>query len=100
MQVGALLAGSLKDGIQQALERLLEHLYPHHPHFPATVTAGKLGRVRILVERLLETQDRRMPVTAQDRKELQNYADPLGLTQTTESRAILQDKSLNDLAGC
>ena len=97
MQVGALLAGSLKDGIQQALERLLEHLYPHHPHFPATVTAGKLGRVRILVERLLETQDRRMPVTAQDRKELQNYADPLGLTQTTESRAILQDKSLNDL---
>ena len=97
LQVGALLAGSLKDGMQQTLERLLEHLYPHHPHFPATVTAGKLGRVRILLERLLETQDRRMPVTAQDRKELQNYADPLGLTQTTESRAILQDKSLNDL---
>ena len=97
MQVGAILAGSLKDGMRQALERLLEHLYPHHPRFPATVTIGKLDRVRVLLERLLETQDRRMPVTAQDRKELQNYADPLGLTQTTESRTILQDRNLNDL---
>ncbi|MFC1610310.1 hypothetical protein ACFL6C_05080 [Myxococcota bacterium] len=97
VRLGPSLAGSLADGMDQAIKRLIEQRFPNHPRFPTTVTAAKLNRVNQLVERVLEAPDHRMPVTAQDRKELQSYSDPLGLTTTTESAAILEERVLNEM---
>jgi len=97
LQIGALLAGSLQNGMEQMIERLLDHRYPHHPQFKAQVTIGRLDRVRVLMERLIESVDRRIPVAVGDRKELQNYADPLGLTTTTEDRVVLDERHLTDI---
>jgi hypothetical protein len=97
LKIPGLLAGSMQEGMQQVIGRLLEHRFPHHPQFGAPLTTGKLQRVRTLIERLIEQPDRQMNVDASDRKDLQHIADPLGLTHTTESRTILEERALNDL---
>ena len=94
LKITAILAGTLAHGMTQVVHRVLEHRYPHHPKFGATVTAGKLDRVRVLVERLLETTNRTMPITAADRKELRSYGDPLGVTQTSEASVVLNESPL------
>ena len=97
LTIGALLAGSLKDGLQQVVERLLEHRFPHHPRFGAQLTSGKLSRIQELLERIVESPDHRIAVSAADRKDLQHFADPLGVTVTTESRSILVEQPLSNL---
>ena len=97
LRIGPLLAGSLEDGMVQVIERILEKRYPHHPQFEFKVTNGKLEHVRVLLERLLESPDRRLPVTSLDRKELHGIADALGLTDTTEVRCNLKEQVFNDL---
>ena len=94
LKINALLAGTLAQGLTQTVGRVMEHHYPHHPKFGATVTVGKLDRVRVLVERLLETQDHRMAITAADKKELRNFGDPLGITQTAEAHVLLNEAPL------
>ena len=97
LPIAGLLAGTLKQGLESTVQRLLEHRYPQHPDFRSTVTNGKLDRVNTLITRVLEAPDRRMPVTAQDRKELQHFSDPLGLTHTTDGASLLQEQTFVDL---
>ncbi len=97
LRISALLAGTLAQGLTQIVGRVMEHRYPHHPKFGATVTVGKLDRVRVLVERLLETPDHRMAITAADKKDLRNFGDPLGITQTAEAHVLLNDTPLKNI---
>ena len=97
LQIGGLLAGSMSQGFEQLVHRVLEHRFPHHPRFGGDVTVHKLDRIRQLVERLIERSDKRMAVEAQDRKELQAFSDPLGLTQTTEAATLLHEQTFQDL---
>lgn len=88
-QVPSLLAGTLADGMTQALNRLHEKRYPHHPRFLNTVTANKLKAVQATLQRLIESKDRSCFCSGQEHKHMIQISDPLGLTQTTEQKVLL-----------
>ena len=91
------LVGKMTDGLKQVVEQLMGHRYPSHPKFGATVTDGKLEKVRVLLEKLIESPERRITVPPPEGKDLQNYADPLGLTSSREGVINLLTRPLDDL---
>jgi hypothetical protein len=56
-----------------------------------------MERVRGLIERLLDTRDRRMTVERSERADLRAYSDPLGLTDTGDVATVLRDRPLQEL---
>jgi hypothetical protein len=92
-----LMASSFRTGLLQLVSRLLEHRYPHHRAFEGQVTIGKLEKVRQHLEKLLETQDRRMPISAMEHKELRGYAEPLELVVLSETVVELKASRINDI---
>ena len=97
MQVRPPMAGTMREGMEQVVDEILLHRYPHHPKFKATVTPGKLDRVRLLLERLVEEAERRTTLTSKDGADLKSYTDPQGLTSTKEGVANLLERPLSDL---
>lgn len=90
MKAQPLLVGTLRDGLDQLAERLLEHRWPHHPRFGAALTPGKLEKVRALIERVVNAPDQRLQQVARDEIELlKDFASPLGLVQLGETSAHL-----------
>jgi hypothetical protein len=79
---GATLSGGLEDLALQ----LLNARYPKHPHFQATPSPQKLGRVRELLEKLLEWTSDLMPLDKQERDDLQRVAEPLYLCRVYEQQ--------------
>jgi hypothetical protein len=67
-------------------EQILEHRFPHHPHFQAKLTPRKAGELASLLEKLYEDSDVRMlEVSRDERKLLADIAAPLGLCKVLES---------------
>ena len=101
LEVGAssrpLLAGSFRDGLAQLAERLLESTYPHHPRFQKPVTRGKLEKVKLLVEKLIDAPDQRLGMDRDELDMLQSYASPLGLVQLAETSAHLDASRLREI---
>ncbi|MDY0058882.1 MAG: hypothetical protein RBU45_03650 [Myxococcota bacterium] len=97
LEIRSVLAGNLRDGLKQIVDVVLSKRYPHHPRFDGPVTSSRLERIRTLLERLLETRDRRMNVEKNERNELRAYADPLGLTDTGDVATVLRDRPLQEL---
>ena len=97
LEIRSVLAGTLRDGLRQIVDAVLSKLYPHHPRFDGPVNASRMARVHGLLERLLETRDRRMNVERAERNDLKAYADPLGLTDTSEVATVLRDRPLQEL---
>jgi hypothetical protein len=56
-----------------------------------------MERVRVLLERLLDTRDRRMNVERGEKNDLKAYSDPLGLTDTGDVATVLRDRPLQEL---
>lgn len=94
-----LLAAGFSEALQQLAERLLEHRYPHHPRFSSStkVTAGKLDRVRALVETLIDSPDQKMAVSKPEFEELRDLAAPLGLVDLAESMVFLGKRRLLEI---
>lgn len=97
LEIRAVLAGTLKDGLKQVVDALLSKRYPHHPRFDGPVTPTRLERVLKLVEKLLDEPERRMSVDRAERSELRAYADPLGITETGDVTVLLRDRPFKDL---
>jgi hypothetical protein len=97
LDIRSVLAGTLADGRKQVVDAVLSKRYPHHPHFDGPVTGSRLERVLALLDRLLDSRDRRMAVERGERSDLQAYADPLGLTETGDVVTVLRDRPLQDL---
>ncbi|MFH1464666.1 MAG: hypothetical protein ABIO70_09795 [Pseudomonadota bacterium] len=97
LEVRYVLAGTLKDGFKQVVDAVLTKRYPHHPRFDGPVTATRMGRVHEILERLLETRERRKNVERGERNDLRAYADPLALTETSDVATVLRDPTLQEL---
>jgi hypothetical protein len=97
LEIRGVLAGNMRDGLKQIVDAVLSKRYPHHPRFDGTVTPSKLERVRGLLERLLDTRDRRMNVEKSEKSDLKGYSDPLGLTDTSDVATVLRDRPLQEL---
>lgn len=97
LEIRTLLVGSMREGLSQIIETVLSKRYPHHPRFDGPVSPSRMERIRILLDRLLDTRDHRMIIDNADRSDLKKYTDPLGLTATGDSTTILQDRPLEEL---
>ena len=97
LEIRSVLAGTLKDGLRQVVDAVLSKRYPHHPRFDGPVSASRMERVHGILERLLDTRDRRMNVEKGERNDLKAYADPLGLTDTGDVATVLRDRPLQEL---
>lgn len=91
------LAGTMKEGFRQVVDTLLSKKYPHHPRFDGPVSASRMERIRDLTEKLLDERDRRMNVERGERADLKAYADPLGITQTGDVVALLQERPFQEI---
>jgi hypothetical protein len=88
----------MKDGFGQVVDRLLEHKYPHHPRFgEKAVTLARLEKVRGHVERLLGEPDRRMDLGKTEADEVRAVADPLGITETSDTRVLWVERPFSEL---
>jgi hypothetical protein len=56
-----------------------------------------MERIRDLAEKLLDERDRRMNVERGERTDLKAYADPLGITQTGDVVALLQERPFQEI---
>lgn len=97
LEIRAVLAGSMRDGLKQIVDAVLSKRYPHHPRFDGPVNPSRMERVRVLLDRLLDTRDRRMSIEKSERNDLKAYADPLGLTDTSEVAVVLRERPLQEL---
>jgi hypothetical protein len=97
LEIRSVLAGNMKDGMRQIADAVLSKRYPHHPRFDGPVSASRMERIRVLLDRLLDTRDRRMNVERSERSDLKAYADPLGLTDTGDVATVLRDRPLQEL---
>lgn len=97
LEIRSVLAGTLKDGVRQIVDAVLSKRYPHHPRFDGPVNPSRMERVRGLLDRLLDTRDRRMNVERAERTDLKAYTDPLGLTDTGDVATVLRDRPLQEL---
>lgn len=97
LEIRAVLAGTMRDGMAQVVDAILSKRYPHHPRFDGQVTASRMERVHALLERLLETRDHRMNVEKGERNDLRSFGDPLGLTETGDVATVLRDRPLQEL---
>lgn len=97
LEIRNLLAGNLRDGFKQIVDAVLSKRHPHHPRFDGPVNASRMERIRGLLERLLDTRDRRMAVEKGERSDLKAYADPLGLTDTGDVATLLHERPLLEL---
>lgn len=97
LEIRSVLAGTMQDGLRQIVDAVLSKRYPHHPRFDGPVNASRMERIRGLVERLLDTRDRRMNVEKGERNDLKAYADPLGLSDTGDVATVLRDRPLQEL---
>lgn len=97
LEIRSVLAGNMRDGLRQIVDAILSKRYPHHPRFDGPVNASRMERVRGLLERLLDTRDRRMNVERGEKNDLKAYSDPLGLTDTGDVATVLRDRPLQEL---
>lgn len=97
LDIRAVLAGTMKDGIRQVIDTMLSKKYPHHPRFDGPVSATRMERVGALVDKLLDERDRRMNVERGERNELRAYADPLGITETGDVAVMLRERPFQDI---
>jgi hypothetical protein len=97
LEIRNVLAGNLQDGLKQIVDAVLQKRYPHHPRFDGPVNASRMERVHALLDRLLDTRERRLNVEKSERADLRAYADPLGLTDTGETATVLRDRFLQGL---
>ena len=97
LEIRSVLAGTLKDGIEQVVDAVLSKRYPHHPRFDGPVSPSRMERVFGLLERLLDTRDHRLTVEKGERNDLRAYADPLGITDTGDVATVLRDRPLQEL---
>jgi len=97
LEIRAVLAGTMKDGFRQVVDTLLSKRYPHHPHFDGTVSATRMEKISVLVERLLDEPDRRMNVDKGERNDLRAYADPLGITETGDLAVHWRERPFQDV---
>lgn len=97
LDIRAVLAGTMKDGIRQVIDTMLSKKYPHHPRFDGTVSATRMEKVGALVEKLLDEKDRRMNVERGERNDLRAYADPLGITETGDVAVLLRERPFQDI---
>jgi len=97
LEIRSVLAGNMGDGFKQIVDAVLSKRYPHHPRFDGPVNASRMERVRGLLDRLLDTRDRRMNVERNERSDLKAYSDPLGLTDTGDVVTVLRDRPLQEL---
>ena len=51
LDIRAVLAGTMKDGIRQVIDTMLSKKYPHHPRFDGPVSVTRMERVGALVDR-------------------------------------------------
>jgi hypothetical protein len=56
-----------------------------------------MERVGALVEKLLDERDRRMPIERGERNDLRAYADPLGITETSDVAVLLNERPFNEI---
>jgi hypothetical protein len=56
-----------------------------------------MERVGALVEKLLDERDRRMPIEKGERNDLRAYADPLGITETSDVAVLLNERPFNEI---
>ena len=92
------IAATMRDGFEQVVETILHKRYPHHPRFDGgQLTAGRMEKVYALVYRLLDQPERRMSIDRAEQKELRGWADPLGITETSESATVLREPPFRDL---
>jgi hypothetical protein len=96
LEIRSVLAGNMRDGLKQIVDAVLSKRYPHHPRFDGPVNASRMERVRGLLERLLDTRDRRMNVEKSEKSDLKAYSDPLGLTETGDV-TVLRDRYFQEL---
>lgn len=97
LDIRAVLAGTMKDGFRQVIDTVLSKRYPHHPRFDGPVSVTRMERIGALVEKLLEERDHRMSAERNDRNDLRAYADPLGITETTDVAVVLRERPFQDL---
>jgi hypothetical protein len=97
LEIRHVLAGTLLDGFRQIRDAILSKRYPHHPRFDGPVTPSRMERVLGLLERLLDTPDRRMNVDKTEKNDLRAYADQLGLTDTGDVVTLLRERPLQDI---
>jgi len=97
LDIRTLLAGTMKDGFRQVIDTLLSKKYPHHPRFDGPVSATRMEKVAVLVEKLLDEGDRRMSVERGERNDLRAYADPLGITDTGDVAVLLRERPFQDV---
>ncbi|MFC4313008.1 hypothetical protein ACFPN2_28250 [Steroidobacter flavus] len=97
LDIRPLLAGTMKDGFKQVIDMMLSKKYPHHPHFDGPVSATRMDSLNRLLHKLLDTSERRMSIEKSERTELRAYADPLGITDTTDLAVQLLDRPFRDL---
>ena len=93
----ALLAGSLKEGFKQVVDRLLEHRFPHHPRFETTITQGKLTKVADMVQAMVEADQQRIALDNARRKDLKQIGVPLGIAYAPEGAGLLKDGVLKEI---
>lgn len=77
---------NLMEGAEDLAEQLLVARYPRHPHFHAPPSAGRLDRVRVFLEALLEEPTGMLPADKQEREELRRVAEPLKLCRVFEAQ--------------
>lgn len=97
LEIRGVLAGTLAEGLRQIVDAVLSKRYPHHPRFDGPVNASRMERIHGLLERLLDSRDRRMNVEKGERNDLKAYADPLGLTETGDVATVLRERPLQEL---
>ena len=97
LDIRAVLAGTMKDGFRQVVDTMLSKKYPHHPHFDGTVSATRMEKVSVLVEKLLDERERRMNVERGERNDLRAYADPLGITETGDIAVLLRERPFQEI---
>lgn len=97
LEIPPLLAGTMQDGFKQIVEIILSKKYPHHPRFDGPVSATRMEKISGLVEKLLDESSRRMSVEKSERNELRAYADPLGITETSDVAVLLRERPFLDI---
>jgi hypothetical protein len=97
LEIRSVMAGNMRDGMRQVVDAILSKRYPHHPRFDGPVNASRMERIRGLLDRLLDTRERRMNVERTERNDLKAYSDPLGLTDTGDVATVLRERPLQEL---
>jgi hypothetical protein len=97
LEIRGILAGNMRDGFRHVVDSILSKRYPHHPRFDGPVSATRMERVRVLVEKLLDEVDGRLSVDRGERNDLRAYADPLGITETGDVTVMLQGRFFQNI---